>query len=184
MKIDVDKAIIELIEDDLWMLEVLKIVKDLYLNDCWVGAGFVRNKVWDHKHEKSRTALNDIDVIYFDKTKLSSSEDVFIEKKLKKIDPDTKWSVKNQARMHLRNGHQQYLNSENAISFWPETATSVAVRINLDNQIEYIAPYGLKDLFDLVVRPTPKFDLSIYADRLKRKDWKKKWSKLEIKQSK
>ncbi len=68
MNLILEKELIELIENDILMIDILKIVRGLEVNDCWVGAGFVRNKVWDEKHEMKRTELNDVDVIYFDKS--------------------------------------------------------------------------------------------------------------------
>ena len=176
-----ENELIKIIESDVWMTDVLKTLRDLDLNDCWIGAGFIRNKVWDKKHGKERTELNDIDVIHFDKSNSIKEYDLLIETKLRSIHPNVNWSVKNQSRMHLRNGHKQYADCNEAISFWPETATSIAVRLNLKNQIEYIAPYGLEDLFNLLVIPTPKFDLTIYNTRIEQKRWKEKWNKLEIK---
>lgn len=82
--------------------------------------------------------------------------------------------------MHLRNSHHEYLNCHEAISFWPETATAIAIRLNLKDQIEYIAPYGLEDLFNLVVQPTPQFDLTTYNTRILKKEWIKTWPKLKI----
>ncbi|GAA4238533.1 nucleotidyltransferase family protein [Postechiella marina] len=175
-----ENKLIEIIESDLWMTNILKTVRDLNLNDCWIGAGFVRNKIWDKKHGKDRTELNDIDVIYFDKLNPSKKYDLQIENKLKNINSNLNWSVKNQARMHIRNGHQPYTNCKHAISFWPETATAVAVRLNSKNKVKFIAPHGLDDLFNLIVRPTPKFDLTIYHTRIKNKRWKEQWNKLEI----
>jgi len=171
----------EIIESDAWMLSVLKTVRELGLSDCWIGAGFVRNKVWDELHQMERTALNDIDVIYYNSTLCTKEQDKEIENKLKKDNPTLNWSVKNQARMNIRNGHKPYLNCEDAISFWPETATSIAVRLSKNNKIELIAPYGLADLFNLKVVPTPKFNLAIYTERMNKKKWNKKWPKLNIK---
>jgi hypothetical protein len=176
-----EKKLIEIIQNDIWMIAVLKTVRDLKLKDCWIGAGFVRNKIWDVKHGKDRTELNDIDVVHFDKFNATKEYDLYIENLLKKISPNLNWSVKNQSRMNIRNGHKQYADCNEAISFWPETATSIAVRLNFNSQIEYIAPYGLEDLFNLLVVPTPKFDLTIYNERIKKKRWKEKWNKLEIK---
>ncbi|SEC41507.1 hypothetical protein SAMN04489761_2929 [Tenacibaculum sp. MAR_2009_124] len=162
------------------MIEVLRTVRALHLNDCWIGAGFVRNKIWDVKHEKLRTELNDIDVIYFDEVKSSREDDLQLENKLKKVTPNIKWSVKNQARMHVKNGHNKYVNCYEAISFWPETATSIAVRLTTDNELEFMAPYGLDDLFGLIVKPTPKFNIAIYNARIEKKKWLKKWNNLNI----
>lgn len=178
-----EDKLIEIIESDVWMLGILKTINDLNLNDCWIGAGFVRNKVWDVQHGKARTELNDIDVIYFEKSKPNKKYDLQIESTLRKLNSNLNWSVKNQFRMHTRNGHKEYTDCNDAITFWPETATSIAVRLNSNNQIEYIAPYGLEDLFNLLVMPTPKFDLTIYKHRIKKKRWKEKWDKLEIKTS-
>ncbi len=181
MNLQLENKLIEIIKSDMWMIEVLKTVRDLKLNDCWIGAGFIRNKIWDEKHGKDRPQLNDIDVIHFDKSNPTKKYDFQIETKLRKVNPNLNWSVKNQSRVNIRNGHKQYTDCNEAISFWPETATAIAVRLNFENQIEYIAPYDLEDLFNLLVIPTPKFDLTIYNERIKKKKWKEKWNKLEIK---
>ena len=78
-----EDELIKIIEDDIWMLNVLKVVRDLKLKDCWIGAGFLRNKIWDIKHNKKRTKLNDIDVIYFDKSNISEEYDLQLENKLR-----------------------------------------------------------------------------------------------------
>jgi hypothetical protein len=109
--------LIQIIKNDEWMLTVLKAVSDLNLNDCWIGAGFVRNKIWDEKHQKPRTVLNDIDVIYYNQNNITKTYDITLENILKKKDPNLNWSVKNQARMHIRNKHKQYINCNDAISF-------------------------------------------------------------------
>ena len=62
--------IINLIQNDKWMMDILEQAKKLNLPDWWIGAGFVRSKIWDVLHEyKERTpmsASSDIDLIYFD----------------------------------------------------------------------------------------------------------------------
>lgn len=35
-----------IIKENSLNIEILKTVKDLELDDCWIGAGFVRNTVW------------------------------------------------------------------------------------------------------------------------------------------
>ncbi len=174
------RELVEIIARDSWMMERMEIVRSLELYDSWIGAGFVRNKVWDVKHGKDRSQLNDLDVIYFDKTRNSENDDLVIENRLKEIDPGVNWSVKNQARMHVKNSHLPYEDCCDALSWWPETATAVAVRLSDKGRIEYIAPYGLEDLFQLVVRPTPKADPGIYANRIEQKQWGKRWEQLYI----
>ncbi len=180
MAFNLKTELTSIVENDSWMLNILKIVRDLNLTDCWIGAGFVRNKIWDYKHNKERSLLNDIDVIYFDNNTFTKNDDFIIEAKLTSINSTLNWSVKNQFRMHTRNGHPPYKNCEHAISFWPETATSIAIRINTNNKIEFIAPYGLYDLFNLLVKPTPNFNLTVYKKRINEKSWRKKWPLLSF----
>ena len=66
--------------------------------------------------------------------------------------------------------------------YWPETATAVAVRATEAGAIEIAAPFGLDDLFALIVRPTPYFiragKREIYRERLCRKHWLMAWPRL------
>ena len=50
MKTDFTTELVTIIKSDTWMLSILEAVRSLDLPDCWIGAGFVRNKVWDYKH--------------------------------------------------------------------------------------------------------------------------------------
>jgi hypothetical protein len=172
--------LIDIITKDELIIETLSIVKNLKLNDCWVGAGFIRNKVWDILHEIKTTKLNDIDVVFFDETNVSEKLEKEIEQKLTEINPKVKWSVKNQARMHFRNNHLKYSNTENAISYWPETATAIAARLDSNDKIEILAPHGLNDLFNLIVKPTPNFDLIVFQKRINEKQWEKQWRNLKL----
>ncbi len=175
--------IIRLIENDEWMMDLLIKVRSLNLPDWWIGAGFVRSKVWDTLHEyKKRTIIPDIDVIYLDKIDSSEKTEKEFEKKLADLDSSINWSVKNQARMHLRHNHKPYKNSEEALSYWVETATCVGARIDNEDKITLTTPRGIDDLVSLVLRPTPDFqkDLKTFHDRYTQKEWLKKWPKLKV----
>lgn len=170
----------QLITQTTWILNALRIVRNLELTDCWIGAGFVRNAVWDNLHDKKQSDLTDIDIIYFNKNNLTKSTDLILEKKLQILNPNLTWSVKNQARMHLRNNHEPYIDCNDAISYWPETATAIAIRLNSKDEIEYLAPYGLDDLFNLILRHSHKSNLESFKIRLASKKWKKKWENLTV----
>jgi uncharacterized protein len=79
--------------------------------------------------------------------------------------------------MYFRNNHPAYFETQNAISHWPETATAIAVRLNSQNTIKILTPYGL-DLFNLITRHTPGFDLALFQKRANAKQWKKYWENL------
>ena len=78
-----------------------------------------------------------------------SDSELDIETTLKAISPDRPWSVRNQARMHLRNKDAPYASTEDALRYWLETPTCVAARLETDNSLTLFSPYGLSDLMDL-----------------------------------
>lgn len=175
--------IIKLIEADDWMMRVLRAVATLQLPDWWIGAGFIRAKVWDTLHGYTkRTPLGDIDVIYFDPADINEAAEKQHEAALKKLMPAEPWSVKNQARMHLVNGDKPYTSSEDALSRWPDTPTCIGARLSPDGHVILTAPHGISDLITMTVRPSPAFmrDLEVYRKRLSRKNWPKKWPRVKI----
>lgn len=161
------------------MLAVLRAARTLRLPDWWIGAGFVRNKVWDHLHGYGQpTPLSDIDVIYFDPSDTAEAREKGYEGELSELLFGLPWSVKNQARMHEKNGDGPYRSSVDALSRWPETATCVAVTMLPNDQLKLAAPHGVGDLLSLTVRPSPAFRLEAYRDRISRKGWQQKWPNL------
>ncbi|MGX9134078.1 nucleotidyltransferase family protein [Rummeliibacillus sp. JY-2-4R] len=174
----------EIIEKDDYIMTILRTVESLKLEDSWVCAGLIRNKVWDILHNL-RTPINDIDVIYFDALNTSKEKEKLIEKKLETLVPDLTWSVKNQARMHSKNGVEPYSSSYEGVAHFPETPTAVAVKIQKD-ELVIMAPYGLNDLFEKIVRPTPiymknKELYKIYQTRMNEKQWEDIWRMLVVK---
>jgi uncharacterized protein len=165
------------------MMRLLLSVEELDLPDCWIGAGFIRNAIWDALHGRAPNCalLNDVDVVFFDRANASPASDVAIEDRLAARSPNLPWSVKNQARMHLRNGEEPYRNTAAAIARWPETATAVAMRL-LQGRLELLAPHRLEDLIGLTVRPTPAFARrpEVFARRLRAKNWLARWPRLRI----
>lgn len=84
---------------------LLGVVRALRLPDCWVGAGFVRNAVWKHQHQRNPLPPDgDVDVIWFDPLLVDPDGDRQLEAALRAAEPSVMWSVKNQARMHARKG--------------------------------------------------------------------------------
>jgi hypothetical protein len=180
---DYEGQLIDIVVKDGWMMEILRTVRDLALPDCWIGAGFVRAKVWDFLHGHVRpTPLDDIDVLYFEPANTSKEADQAAQGRLRSLRPKEPWSVKNQARMHLRNGDEPYADTEDALRFWLETPTCVAVGLDAADRLSVIAPYGLADLFAMVIRPTPaglrrSHD---YNARVGGKPWCRHWPGLKL----
>jgi uncharacterized protein len=123
----------------------------------------------------------DIDVIWFDAEQIEKSCDEAAATALRAQRPDLPWSVKNQARMHFRNGDRPYRSSLDAMCHWPETATAVAITLHGDDALELAAPFGVNDLLAMVVRPTPHFQahrLDAYRERQRAKNWSARWPRL------
>ncbi|MGM9968035.1 MAG: nucleotidyltransferase family protein, partial [Rummeliibacillus sp.] len=81
-----EEDVIKLIQCDEKMMEILNVASTLNLPDWWICAGFVRSKIWDTLHEfKDRTETPDVDVIYFDKTKIDEDFEKELENKLIKL---------------------------------------------------------------------------------------------------
>lgn len=177
-----EEYIVNLIEKNALVQDILNALykqgKDLYL-----GGGVIRNLVWDNLHGyRHMTPLEDVDVIYFNPIHAAKSDDVIIEEQLGEALPNYNWSVKNQARMHTHNNDTPYVSLEDAVSKWTETVSAMAVKWDGNGSYEFVSPFKYDDLFRMIVRPTPYYmsKLDRYRERIKNKNWKKQWNKLEI----
>jgi uncharacterized protein len=165
------------------IMAALAAVSRLHAPDCWIGAGLIRNAVWDHLHGRlvAPHPDSDVDVIYFDPQQVDTAAEDTAEASLRAALPALPWSVRNQARMHTRNGDAPYHSTADAVRRWPETATAVAARIDA-GRVEILAPHGIDDLVGLIVRPTPAFrdKPEQVRNRLAAKNWLRRWPRLRV----
>jgi hypothetical protein len=167
------------------IMETLRLVAGLGLPDAWIGAGLLRNAVWDALSglPPGSNPPGDIDVICFDAVAPEAAE-AMIEARLLALRPDLPWSVHNQARMAARNGDAPYADARDAVVHWPETATAIAARWTGDD-LAIMAPHGLDDLLARRIRPTPHFAASapkraVFAERARTKRWAARWPGLSV----
>ena len=164
------------------MMQVLGIIADLGLADSWLCAGTIRNFIWNKGVFDAET---DIDLIFFDKT-VSYEETLEIERQLRQVFSEFQWEVKNQVYMHRHNPNTQpYSSSKDAMSKYPERCTAIGVRLLEDGRLDIFCPYGLEDIFQYQVRPTPHFQTdparkALYRERMAKKNWLSKWPNLTI----
>jgi len=158
-------------------------VERLGLPDAWIGAGFIRNMVWDvlHGREINVSSLNDVDVVFLDYADDRKERDLSLEAALQEVAPGLPWQVRNQARMYRRNSDEPYPDTLHAVARFPETATAVAARTQR-GRVEVVAPHGIEDLLNLIVRPTPAFEhkMDIYRKRVLSKNWPSRWPRLTM----
>jgi hypothetical protein len=136
---------------------VLPVIAAARLPDWWLAGGAVRNTVWNHLfgHE-CNLKINDFDVAFFAPS--GDREQELNAKSLMEAKfPGYKFDVKNQASFAVwRPGRRTFSSCEDGIGSWLHTATAVGVRLEDNDDYSVLAPYGLTDLFEGIVRPTPE----------------------------
>ncbi|MEV4482380.1 nucleotidyltransferase family protein [Micromonospora coxensis] len=177
------RDVVRVIESDRAAMDVLRATATLGLPDWWIGAGFVRNRVWDAISDLPVAPERDVDVAYFDPDRPDPGEEARAEARAVAALPGVPWEIRNQARMHLRNGDEPYTSALDAISRWPETATCVAVTLRGD-AVHLMACHGLADLVGMVVRPSPAFadaaGRATVRRRVEVKGWRDRWAGLRL----
>lgn len=179
---DYKAATAKLLKQDEFRLRCLKAAFSLHLPDWYLGAGFLRNAIWDHLHQHSQaTPLNDIDLVYFDAKDLSETTEQWYAATLSALVPDVHWEVKNQARMHLRHQHAPYQSCSDGIQYWVEVPTCVGVRLNADAQLQFYATFGLQENWSLDIKINPFNPRpALFQQRIQEKGWLQRWPKLRV----
>lgn len=170
-----------------WLMAVLRTLEAERPGTCCVGAGAIAGLVWNSRlGREARTGVKDVDIAYFDSSNLSEAAEKALAWRLAAACPDAglPFDVKNQARVHLWYGAKfgypiaPYRSLEAAIATWPTTATAVGVTL-WGGTIEVIAPFGLRDLLDGVVRPNKaQITREIYEAKVRR--WRDAWPELTV----
>lgn len=168
-----------------WLGEILERFEEIALPDSWLVAGSIAPTIWNLGcGQPAELGLKDVDLIYFDDQDLSFDAEANNERRLRDLFRrlPIKLDVKNEARVHLwyeeRFGYaiKPYLSSADAIATFPTTATAVGVR-RIRGTLECCAPFGLDDLFGLVVRPNKRqITRTIYEAKVDR--WCSIWPRL------
>lgn len=183
-RIESENDISELIRADEWHMDVLRAAERKALPDWWIGAGFLRNLIWDALEGNDFEHSRDVDLVYFDGTDTTPDADWRYDKDMSELFPDAEWEVRNQARMHYVNNLESFTSTADGISHWVETATCVAVRLE-KGRLRYLFCHGTDDLFSLVARPTETFNteelLPTFFGRIEEKRWMERWPHLSIK---
>jgi hypothetical protein len=165
---------------------ILMGARQFSLPSWYLGAGAVAQTVWNNLHGFDAFAgIKDYDLVYFDEDDLTREAEQAVEDRVRALfaDLNVNVDVTNEARVHVwyaeRFGRSisPYGSSEAAIATWPTTATSVGVRH--DGGFAVCAPYGLSDLFGMVVRPNKVIvPRSVYEAKAAR--WAAVWPKLTV----
>jgi uncharacterized protein len=154
----------------------LEAARDCCPPDWALGAGALRNLVWDALTGRCNPPA-DVDVVFF-----GGADEAAVERRLAERLPGVPWEAKDQALVHTWYQRRFGVSVEpltslaDAVGTWPETCTSVALRLRPDGGLDVIAPCGLEDLFGLVVRRNPRrVTVERYLARLAEKRPAERW---------
>jgi len=157
-------ALRDIIGSSPLLMRVLTGLREDGLPDHMLVAGAIYNLVWNRLTGRpDLTGINDIDVFYFDDRDLSyEAEDVVIRRLGARFaDLPLPVQVRNQARVHL------WFPQKFGVPFAPLTSSaemlgryaskthSVAARLEADDSLSIVAPFGLDDIFSFRITPNP-----------------------------
>lgn len=169
------------------LFRVIEKANKIDLDDYYIGAGCIAQTIWNYQTGLELThGISDIDIVYYDDSDLSlEAEKAVIQRITSVMNPcEIRLDIKNQARVHLwykeHFGYDiiPYNSIENAINSWPTTATSIGVRMG-NNKLKVYAPFGLNDLFGMIVRANKtQITEEIYLQKVKK--WSERWPSLTV----
>jgi len=144
--------------------------------------------VWDHLHAFSTpSSLRDIDFAYFNPIDMDAGAQERVQAQLQAALPGAPWEAINQATVHLwfeqHFGHAvaPLRSLHEAVASWPEYATSIALTLSSDGELQVIAPHGLTDLFSMRVRRNPaRVSVETYRQRIEDKRYTERWPKVTV----
>jgi uncharacterized protein len=185
-ELDYERRLRQILGANAWFMALLRTMRACDLPDWFVGAGVIRNITWDFLHGYTEpTPVADVDVAFFDPTDLTPERDRLAQQQLQARQPEIPWEATNQAAVHLwyeavfGEAVPPLTSTLDAIGTWPETVTCIGVRLLPDDTLLIAAPYGLANLFNLVLRRNPRrVSLEQFQKRVQEKKILEKWPKV------
>jgi uncharacterized protein len=147
---------------DLHLMDLLRTAREINLPQCRVVAGCIYQSVWNVLTGRPRgTGISDYDLIYFDTSDISEGAEKAIERSVQSRLPafPAPIEVRNQARVHLwfegyfGIAYPPLRSADEAITRYASATHAVGVRLLQGDQLDVFAPFGLEDIFAMVIRP-------------------------------
>lgn len=146
-------------------MRVLEVARALALPDALLFSGAVYQPVLNELTGRDLDhGIADYDLAYFDPDVHYESEDEVIRRVAAELEPPLRErvQVRNQARVHLwfeqRFGepYTPLRSSADALERFVSPMSAVGARLEEDDTLSIVAPFGLDDLFALELRPNPR----------------------------
>lgn len=147
------------------LMQVMRTARELDLPDWLIFSGAIYQRVVNHLTGRDPDyGVRDYDLGYFDAAGISyEAEDAVIRRVAAAFQPPLREmvEVRNQARVHLwfedkfGEGYAPLSCTAEAVSRFTATTFAVGARLEADDRLTLVAPFGLEDLFALRLRPNP-----------------------------
>jgi hypothetical protein len=153
-----------MLRGDAELMRVLALLRSLDLPQGWLVAGAIYQTVWNRLCGlPPGTGIRDYDLIYFDDADLSyEAEDAVIRKVTAEATGlRAPVEARNQARVHLwyeqrfDAGYPRLASADEALGRYTHMAFAVGARLGPNGRMDIMAPFGLDDMFAMVLRRNP-----------------------------
>ena len=170
------------------LIEVLARAATMDLPRWYLVAGCLYQTVWNVvTGQPAQSGILDYDLAYFDDSDLSweAEDEVIRVGSTVFAGLPSPVQIRNQARVHL--WYEQkfgvpcppHTSTEAAIDTYEATTASLGVRQEPAGRWRVYAPFGLSDVFNLIVRPNPVLaPRHIYEAKTER--WRQQWPELTV----
>jgi hypothetical protein len=133
--------------------------------------------------------IKDYDLGYFDPDISWDAEDRFIRRVADAFEPPLRdlVEVRNQARVHVwfegkfGEAYAPLTSTAEAVQRFVSPLFAVGVRLEADDSMTVVAPFGLDDLFALRMRPNPNRPISEFARKVE--PLRRRWPELTIEEA-
>ncbi|WP_342361021.1 nucleotidyltransferase family protein [Terrarubrum flagellatum] len=156
------EAVGQIVRDDPDLMAALRLIRDLELPDGWLCGGCIYQTIWNViACYPRRTGVKDYDIGYFDPSDLSYEAEDRVIRRVEEAGASLglNLEVRNQARVHLwfeqRFGYAvpPLASAAEAPTRYASTTHAIGVRLTEGDRIDVVAPYGLRDIFAMHLRP-------------------------------
>jgi hypothetical protein len=161
---DLEQRLEGIVRSGPTLMRVLTTARDLDLPDWLIFSGAIYQRVLNHLTGRDLDyGIKDYDLGYYDADTSYDAEDAVIRRVAAAFDPPLRdlVEVRNQARVHLwfegkfGEPYAPLARTADALDRFTSATFSVGVRLEPDDRLTIVAPFGLADLFALRLRPNP-----------------------------
>ena len=159
-----EEQLVQILRASPRVMQVLRLLRDADLPDCRLVAGSIYGTLWNAQMDRPADhGIKDYDICYFDPDTSWEAEDAVIKAVAAITPPDLLplIEVRNQARVHLwfsakfGGDYPPLRNTDEALTRYLCYSDAVAARLESDDSISIAAPFGLDDIFKMVMRANP-----------------------------